>query len=77
MLKFSVLSTNKLRYRELSPGQPRGRLKTIKHPNSHKAAVVDSAVNSPRPQLPTSVQKAASVREYMRACWEGLLLTIV
>ena len=36
-----------------------------------------SAANSPRPQLPTSVQKAASVREYMRACWEGLLLTIV
>ena len=55
MLKFSVLSTNKLRYHELSPGQPRGRLKTapsnIEYPNSHKAAVVDSAVNSPRPNF--------------------------
>ena len=55
MLKFSVLSTNKLRYHELSPGQPRGRLKTapsnIEYPNSHKAAVVDSAANSPRPNF--------------------------
>ena len=55
MLKFSVLSTNKLRYHELSPGQPRGRLKivpsNIEYPNSHKAAVVDSAANSPRPNF--------------------------
>ena len=80
MSKLSVFSTTNLDTMSCPLGN-QGDGKTapinIKYPNSHKAAVVDSAANSPRPQLPTSVQKAASVREYKRACWEGLLLTIV